>query len=165
MRRDSAAAAVLLTILGTWSCADKQAPSPPPPSPTPRCLEVAEVNVTLAPRDQVCVAAVPSTQNRVCVVQGGVVRWRIHNACRDLKSTTQPAFEVANVRIKKTAEAPKWAFEGCSLRLDDVPLERTPKGQVLLCGVPVDADPEVYKYDIQGAEIERLDPDIEVRRP
>jgi hypothetical protein len=29
----------------------------------------------------------------------------------------------------------------------------------------VDADPEVYKYDIQGAEIERLDPDIEVRRP
>jgi hypothetical protein len=123
------------------------------------------VKVTLTPRGQVCAAAVPPAQNRVCVVQGGVVRWRIHNACRDLKTKARPAFEVANVRIKSTGEAPKWAFEGCSLRLDDLPQARTPKGQVLLCGVPEDADVGIYKYDIQGEEVETLDPDIEVRRP
>jgi hypothetical protein len=159
VRRDMPALpAALVLCLGAGSCTH-QAPT------KSDCDDLAKVAVTLTLKDGVCVAAVPKADEHVCVVQGGAVRWRVHNKCKALLKKQRPAFEIANLKNRQTQQAPTWSFEGCSMGLDEVPLDEvTSKGQVLLCGVPETATVATYKYEIQGEEIETLDPDIEVRK-
>jgi len=181
MGRDAAATLAAL-IMGVFipSCAAPQATAPPPPER--EHLDVARVTVTLerSPEgDQqdrkACQAQADKKPARVWT--DGVVIWTIKNKCKVLKHQEGlAAFELANFRVDGANEEkgatemkPTLSFEGCSLQLDSVESEdssgvdRKPKRTVIVCLVPQDAEPGTYKYDVQGAEIELLDPDIEIR--
>jgi hypothetical protein len=168
VRLETIALATLVLGVAAWSCTR---PEPKPVGPPPgACADLAQVVVTLTPgaagsgQDTCRAQAMPP---EVCVVQGGIVRWRINNVCKKLETRPggPPAFEIARIVDKKTGEPALWGSEACRLQLDAVEEGMPPKGNIVLCAVPEDAEVAVYKYDVQGAEIEPLDPDIEVRRP
>ena len=101
----------------------------------------------------------------VCVAPGGVVRFLIHNQCKDLVGT--PALRITQPILETKLDGKPFGRKdaspllgNCTLELDQI------KGggqQVVLCDVDEGAYEGFYKYEIQGKEIETLDPDIEVR--
>jgi hypothetical protein len=167
MNREATVAVGLMVGLCGLSCTGGEAsPSPKMETGTrPDCKQFQRVTVNLTPGSSLCkaVAAPP----KVCVQPDGVIEWQIKNTCKDLQTKAKPAFEIA------LAGDYGWAFEGCVPRLEHVGKQPEggprPRGNRLLCGIPEDApesvDPEnLYKYSVQGAEIDTLDPDIEIHR-
>ena len=101
----------------------------------------------------------------VCVAPGGVVRFLIHNQCKDLVGTpalriTQPVLETKLDGKPFGRKDARPLLGHCTLEFDQF---QGGKRQVVLCDVAEGADEGFYKYEIQGKEIEPLDPDIEVR--
>ena len=102
----------------------------------------------------------------VCVVPGGVIRWRVVNSCGYLEGTEEePALEISGLRLihpDGTTEPASW-LDGCRpvwLKLDN----GTTNTNLLFCDVPDDTTDGVYKYDIKGKDVDAVDPWIEVRR-
>jgi hypothetical protein len=167
MRREVAMAAGLMLGFCALSCT--RGGAPPPPAPEKTHKKYARVTVTLKkdPNNEAAKCQTRAEPDPIYVTPDGVVEWTIKNKCRDLQARAKPAFEIANLRLKKTDGSPGWAFESCVPRLDHVKYEDDsghgrPKDNRLFCGVPEDAPEGVYEYDIQGEEIATLDPGIEI---
>jgi len=111
----------------------------------------------------------------VCVAPGGIIRWKIENECDRLAgSKADPAFKLTRPRLryfrpdgeKLPGAAPDRGVEppsilvACDLNLTELPAGRT----FLYCTIRDDAHEGIYKYGIDGPEVDPLDPDVEVRR-
>jgi hypothetical protein len=140
------------------------------------CVEgspLVKAVITLTLVDKKCHADV--TPASVCVVPGGVIRWKIDNDCGLLVgSDATPALEITAPTFKapldglresqqtQALKAPPPKLASCGLKaatLDD----RSKVGSVLLfCEVDKNARYGFYKYGLKG-KIDPLDPDVEVR--
>lgn len=111
----------------------------------------------------------------VCVAPGGIIRWKVDNDCdRQMGSHESPAFKVTRPKLRdfstaraskpsaapSAAAAPPSILTGCDTHL--AVLE--PGLAYLYCTVRDDAHEGIYKYGVEGANIDPLDPDVEVRR-
>jgi hypothetical protein len=172
MRREVAVLALAGLGLSLGSCA-KEKPVPPPQCPEGQvCMvppsslgdEIAgcdadrsrgaalvKVKVKLKVDNQTdkCVASVKP--ERVCVMQGGTVRWKVDNGCGPRED---PNGALLITKLDWLACDPKFTV------LKEGPHKRN----VLFCGVPDDQEKKEYKYDVEGPDIEGVDPWIEVRR-
>lgn len=198
MRRDSLVAVLLMAVLaacGEAAPGSGQAPVPATdatpatgPSgthPVPRvtsdivsgCVDGAPlvkivIKLTVGD-DKKCHADV--TPASVCVVPGGVIRWRIDNDCGPLiGSDVGPALEITSPTFKAhlgglsgkgnsqaSKVPPKLA--SCALKAPKIEDRSRPGNVLLFCEVDRNAEEGFYKYGLKG-QIEPLDPDIEVRR-
>jgi hypothetical protein len=123
---------------------------------------LVKIVVKLEEKNGTCSATVdPPTP--VVVFRGGVIRWLVENNCtskigQELKFT-QP--QPRHPEKKYEQETPKpWDFRFCSAKI--VLVAGKDDKNSLLCEVPVNVVPDVYKYNLDGAA--KLDPDIEVRK-
>lgn len=99
---------------------------------------------------------------RVCVMQGGVIHWKVKNHC-DIEDDPDGV-------LKITGDDIDWLL--CDPRLTTLDKEaddpdktaRPSKKNQLLCGVPDDTAIRDYQYLVEGSGIEFDDPWIEVRR-
>ena len=111
----------------------------------------------------------------VCVAPGGVIRWRVDNACERLAgSKTAPALKFTRPALRDFAAArdemavppkpavsvePPSILTACDTQIDELAL-----GQAYLYCTVHDRAPEgIYKYAVEGEKIDPLDPDVEVR--
>jgi hypothetical protein len=131
-----------------------------------------KVAVTLGKDDNNACAVLDVHPERVYVFPGSAIRWKVNNACdatARLLKFTQP--KPAPGRKSATADATRvaaeavpvpeaWSFANCEPQITLRP-KRDP-GNVLLCEVPEDARPGLYKYGLAG-DIVPYDPGIEVR--
>jgi hypothetical protein len=181
VRHETAAViAIVLGVSAGFSCSGAPEAGRAPQTsegdePHADCAELASVTLTLTPGpgaggQDVC--RVQAKPPRVCVLAGGVVLWRVANGCRKLEAHPggPPALAIARIHDVATKQPAHWDSAACRLALDVVEAATPAKGNTIVCAVPGDAVPEgassaVFKYDVEGAEIETLDPDIEVRRP
>ncbi len=109
-----------------------------------------------------CVAEVKPA--RMCVMQGGVVRWKVDNGCGLLEGEERPALAVTKLTDRETGKAADWLDASCSASLQRVEAGSPAKANVIHCDVPDEAPPGLYKYSLEGM-IEPLDPELEVSRP
>jgi hypothetical protein len=108
----------------------------------------------------------------VCVVQGGVIRWKVDNRCGPLEgSRDDPAIAVTELVLETTAkdgtttETPAtWLFDACEAQIPTLEEGAPAKKNMLLCDVPTTTDVGKYKYKL-GGKFEALDPPIRVRPP
>lgn len=111
----------------------------------------------------------------VCAAPGGIIRWTIDNDCDRLVGPKEdPAFRLTRPRLryfrpaeeKLVAAAPDRDAEmpsiltACDTLLTELPPGRT----YVYCTVRDDAHEGIYKYGVEGREVDPLDPDVEVRR-
>jgi hypothetical protein len=140
------------------------------------CVEgspLVKAVITLKVVEEKCHADV--TPASVCVVRGGVIRWKIDNYCGPLVgSDAMPALEITAPIFKapldglresqqsQASKAPPPKLASCGLKARTVE-DRSKAGNVLLfCEVDKNARYGFYKYGLKG-QIDPLDPDIEVR--
>jgi hypothetical protein len=137
------------------------------------CVEgspLVKAVITLTRVDEKCHADV--TPASVCVVPGGVIRWKIDNDCGLLVgSVAEPALEITAPTFKapldglresqqsQASKAPPPKLASCGLRAPTV----DDRSKILLfCEVDRNARYGFYKYGLKG-QIDPLDPDVEVR--
>jgi hypothetical protein len=111
----------------------------------------------------------------VCVAPGGIIRWKIENECDRLAGTKDdPAFKLTRPRLRyfrpaenKVLAAPPGGgaelpsiLAACDTHLTELSTGRS----FLYCTVRDDAHEGIYKYGVEGREVDPLDPDVEVRR-
>ena len=194
MRHESLVAVLMMAALAACSDAapgggqapapEKDAPSAaaagdsyPAPSVTSDivsgCVEgspLVKAVITLTPVGEKCHADV--TPASVCVVAGGVIRWKIKNNCSPLVGSddtpaleiTAPTFkaELDGLRESQQSQASKASppkLESCALK---APTIGKPGNVLLFCEVDKKARYGFYKYGLKGL-IAALDPDVEVR--
>jgi hypothetical protein len=98
---------------------------------------------------------------RVLVFPGSAIRWRVVNNCtapkeRFLKFTQpQPREKVGDYVAKP------WDYRFCTATIATLASGKDEKN-VLLCEVPENVEPGIYKYSLEGAA--KQDPEIEVRK-
>lgn len=100
----------------------------------------------------------------VYVFPGSAIRWRVENKCSAPRvkylTFTQP--QPRNPGNKYEGKSPTaWNYRFCTPKIDNLESGNNEKN-VLLCEVPNDVVPDVYKYGVEGAAKE--DPEIEVRK-
>jgi hypothetical protein len=182
--------AVILAGMGAavsiFCTAHKATPTPPPGQGAGRASQAA--SLTLDPRGEVvsgCVVGAPLVKKKiiltpggakgckaqvvppsVCVVPGGVIRWRVQNHCDRLEGTPQdPALRITNLHPLDGGTTGDWLGAVCETWFATVE-EGSPQYQNLLfCDVPGNVEDGQYKYDLAGSAVDTLDPYIEVRRP
>lgn len=140
------------------------------------CVEGASLVkavITLTLVDKKCRADV--TPASVCVVRGGVIRWKVDNDCGLLVgSDAAPALEITVPTLKASLDGLRETQESQALKAAPAKLascglkaptldDRSKVGSVLLfCEVDRNARYGFYKYGLKG-QIDPLDPDVEVR--
>ena len=130
-------------------------------SGAPKGAALVKVQVVLEDKGGTCVASVQPP--RVVVYRGGAIRWRVDYKCAnqaDKRLTfTQPKPQ-SSAAVKEYGQPQPWSYRFCSptIALNAGNDEKN----VLLCEVPENVVPAVYKYNLDGAA--KLDPDIEVRK-
>lgn len=186
MRLTSAVPLVLTAV--AIGC-NPTAPPSPPRSPTTTTPAHAPVATTAeAPRDlTIDIALAPAEGGKKCVVTfvdpafkeaGTAIAWTAHsivwqvqsNGCGEKKSKLAgKALGLRHMKLRRTGEAATW-IDRCS-KLHLIPTTiRTPLQ--LRCEIPSaqggDWQPDelerVYEYEIEGDEIEPLDPDIGIKK-
>lgn len=166
MRRERVAF-VALSLTGFLACA-KEPPSPNLNGDVVSGCDVkygtfVKVQITLNRNDAKCRATV--LPDKVCVIPGGAVRFKVLNECGDLIRPDQAALKITQpVPKREPNENPKkknWEFASCSGRFDSLGGTDDLKN-VLFCEVPDSVVPGLYKYGLTG-QIDPLDPDVEVR--
>ncbi len=165
MRREGAVV-VALSLIGFVSCASHL-----PPNLTGDVVSGCDVDgspfvkvqITLARTDGRCRATV--LPEKVCVFQGGGVRFRVVDRCGDLRSDLPAVSITQPVPQAERGEKPgkkAWTFKACIGRFDSLGQGDDPKN-FLTCEVPDRVVPGLYKYGLTG-QIDPLDPDVEVRK-
>jgi hypothetical protein len=124
-----------------------------------------KVEITLNRVDARCRATV--LPDKVCVIPGGAIRFKVVNECGDLIRPDQPALKITQPVPKREAnekpEKKPWTLRSCSGQFDSLSGKDDLKN-VLFCEVPDGVAPGLYKYGLTG-QIDPLDPDVEVRPP
>jgi hypothetical protein len=176
---------VVAVFVGATGCnGDKSAPRPKTNAGTTAGTSVGTQSIRLdtdtvsgcvsgAPLVKVLIDLKPSadhcapevTPASVCVAPGGVVKFRVHNGCRDLGKPDLPALEITQPAFKRALFGTEtWTggglFQDCSLKIPQIAAGASP---VILCEIAADAVDGFYKYGLKG-DIDPLDPDVEVRR-
>jgi len=126
-----------------------------------------KVRIALNPdkEQKACVATVtpgPEAKDKLCVIAGGVVRFKVVNRCGRLVDPGRAALTIIQPQPKaesggKLATRP-WAFGTCSATFATL-LEGD---NFQFCEVPTDVVSGLYKYGLEG-QFETIDPDVEVR--
>jgi hypothetical protein len=118
---------------------------------------LVKVNITLDDKGgQGCVTEKVSPKG-VCVLQGGVIRWRVHDKC-DLKADGKALLVIQGV---------PWLTDTCDPQFNV--LDRDPRKNELFCNVPAEeavaaVDVE-HAYTVEGPNVRPEDPWIVVKRP
>lgn len=153
---------VLLSFVSVSCClvCTPRAPVGEVVSGEPKGSALVKVLVTLTDVDGICKARVDPP--RVIVFRGSAIRWLVDNKC-----TKPPAdylqFTTPTPRQGKDGHPTpprEWNYRFCTGRTATLSTEK--ERNALLCEVPEDVVPGVYKYGLDGAA--KLDPDIEVRK-
>lgn len=124
---------------------------------------LVKVLIDLKLENNRCVPEV--TPASVCVAAGGVVRFKVQNACPALGDPDRAAVEITKPVFKRpltTRVEPTHLpelFQNCVLKVQRIDKAAS---QVVLCDVAKDAYEGFYKYGLTGL-IVPLDPDVEVR--
>jgi len=123
---------------------------------------LAKVAITVEPENGGC-RVTDVTPASVCVIRGGVIRWKVYGDCTVSGSSGDPALEVTAPRAKEeffeSAEHRPTIIEDCLI--DSV----SPTGKnVFFCDIVEGAHDGFYKYGLTG-QITGVDPGIEVRGP
>ncbi len=110
----------------------------------------------------------------VCMAPGGIIRWRVENDCAELRGTRDhPALRLTKPRLRyfpgpedklspkqeAAAESPS-IFAACEPQANALNIGRA----YFYCTVRDTAHEGIYKYAVEGKEIDPLDPEVEVRR-
>ena len=99
---------------------------------------------------------------RVLVFPGSAIRWRVVNKCTAPKERflkfTQPKL---SEKVKGYDNAQSWNYRFCTATIATLASDNDEKN-VLLCEVPENVEPGIYKYNLEGAA--KKDPEIEVRK-
>jgi len=152
-------------LLASVSCTCKLDPKLEVQSGKPNGAPLVRIVVTLQDVNGKCTAKVdPPDPRSVVVYRGGVIRWLVDNKCRNLatKSLTFTQPVPVHPEIKYENETPRpWNYRFCTPTIEPLADDRNEKNG-LLCEVPGDVVPAVYKYNLRGAA--ELDPEIEVRK-
>lgn len=166
MRREGLAL-VVLSLTGFLSCASHLPPQLGADVVSGCDVEgspYVKAQITLSRSDGKCRAAV--LPDKLCVFQGGAVRFRVVNQCGELIRPDQPALKITRPVPKSRPGDPpgkkEWSFRTCSAQFDTLGQGDEPSN-FMFCEVPPSVEPGLYKYGLSG-QIEPLDPDIEVRR-
>lgn len=142
-----------------WLC-KPQAPVGDVVSGAPKGSALVKVLVTLTDVDGACTARVDPP--RVIVFRGSAIRWLVDNRCTkppaDFLQFTRPT--PGQQQDGHPTPPKEWNYRFCSGRT--ATLSTGKERNALLCEVPEDVVPGVYKYGLEGAA--KLDPDIEVRK-
>jgi hypothetical protein len=129
-------------------------------SGAPKGSALVKVLVTLTDVGGTCTARVDPP--RVIVFRGSAIRWLVDNKCsrpaQDFLQFTRPT---PHQQKDGHPTPPKeWDYRFCSGRTATLSTEK--ERNALLCEVPENVLPGLYKYSLEGAA--KLDPDIEVRK-
>jgi hypothetical protein len=134
---------------------------------------LVKVLITLTVVDKKCHADL--TPASVCVVPGGVIRWKVDNDCGPLVGSdaapaleiTAPTFKAAQAGSRgneqgEASKAPPPKLASCGLKAARVEERSKPGNLLLFCEVDRKAPYGFYKYGLKG-QFDPLDPDVEVR--
>jgi hypothetical protein len=110
--------------------------------------------------------------DEICVVRGGVIRWKVKNKCGDINGNRdEPAIKVTElVQIEDEngnridPKPADWLFKSCDPQIDSLLDGEGEKLNLLHCDVGKNAPLGKYKYSL-GGKIEPYDPPITVRPP
>jgi len=94
----------------------------------------------------------------VCVDRGHKIRWTLVNKDCPLDEK-QTAVELSQPRPKGNEK--KFEYMDCTPKKNGW---KERHNESFVCKVPADAEKGRYKYDVGGPQVEKLDPDIEVRK-
>ena len=123
----------------------------------PDGASLVKVQITLAPGGERGCEVAELKPEKVCVLQGGAIRWKVDNRC-DLPATPD------DPPLKITGPEVEWLTTACDASFRT--LERgMARGNQLFCNVPDGAEEGSYKYAVEGPGVDRLDPRIVVRGP
>jgi hypothetical protein len=155
-------AVAVAPLLASVSCSCKLDPELDVVSGKPNGAPLVKIVVTLQDEAGKCSAKVDP--DRVVVYRGGVIRWLVENNCRNLSTKsltfTQPVPRSPEKKYENETPRP-WKYRFCTPKIETLADGRDEKNG-LLCEVPKDVVPAIYKYNLEGAAT--LDPEIEVRK-
>jgi hypothetical protein len=167
-------AVVVLALAGSLSCASHVPPNLGNEDVISGCdvggSTFVKVRIDLAPdpEGKTCLATVsqgPKVDDKLCVILGGVVKFKVVNNCGRLIRPDTVALKIIQPEPARTAgvssEKKAWTFGTCSGEFKT--LDPDGKGNEEFCEVPASVVPGLYKYGLEG-QIKKIDPDIEVRR-
>jgi hypothetical protein len=129
----------------------------------PKGSALVKIRVILSDKEGKCSAELePPT--RVVVYRGGAIRWRVVDNCKSAHPNhltfTKPQ-PPKDAKEGKYGKPTAWDFKFCTPTIANL-LSGENEKNVLICEVPDNVAPAVYKYNLEGAA--QLDPDIEVRK-
>ena len=123
-------------------------------------LVKVKIELRVEPGTDRCVAN--TEPKRVCVIDGGGIRWRVQNHC-DLPDNPDGVLKITGDEVGWLDCDPKLTALEKEPDPSNPPARPNKKNQ-LFCGVPDGTAVDDYKYKVEGPGIQLEDPWIEVKR-